>query len=120
MIAQITGLGLPLNRRTTADILKVTTRTDGPATEVLLDGKVFLRTTKTERAKEVATTLDKALDQDLQVYDVRKQGATIKIRDQHLVTLEAGDGNAPPDKLADDACKMLRLSLYRYVLNGTL
>jgi beta-barrel assembly-enhancing protease len=120
MITQITQLGLPINRRTTSDILKVTTRTDGPATEVLLDGKVFLRTSKPERAKEVAAALDKALDQDVQVYDVRKQGSSIQIRGEHLVTLDVSDGTAPPDKLADDACKMLRLSLYRYVLNGTL
>ena len=120
MIAQITHLGLPINRRTTADILKVTTRTEGSVTEVLLDGKVFLRTSKPERAKEVAASLDKALDQDLQVYDVRKQGTSIQIRGQHLVTLDASDGTAPPEKLAEDACKMLRLSLYRYVLNGTL
>jgi beta-barrel assembly-enhancing protease len=120
MIAQIGELGLPINRRTTANILKVATRTNGSATEVLLDGKVFLRTSKPERAKEVATTLDKILDQDLQVYDVRKQGASIQVRGQHLVTLDATDGGGTPDKLADDACKMLRLSLYRYVLNGTL
>ncbi|MBB6053378.1 M48 family metalloprotease [Armatimonas rosea] len=120
MIAQITQMGLPINRRATADILKVATRADGTLTEVLLDGKVFLRTPKPERAKEVAAALDKALDQDLQVYDVRKQGTSIQIRGQHLVTLETSDGAAPVDKLADDACKMLRLSLYRYVLNGTL
>jgi beta-barrel assembly-enhancing protease len=120
MITQITQLGMPINRRATADILKVATRTDGPMTEVLLDGKVFLRTPKPERAKEVAAALDKALDQDLQVYDVRKQGTSIQIRGQNLVTLETTDGTAPLDKLADDACKMLRLSLYRYVLNGTL
>ncbi|WP_309714580.1 M48 family metalloprotease [Armatimonas sp.] len=120
MISQISQMGLPINRRATADILKVATRTDGPATEVLLDGKVFLRTTKPERAKTVAATLDKVLNQDLQVYDVRKTGATIQVRGEHLVTLEATDGSAAPEKLADDACKMLRLSLYRYVLNGTL
>lgn len=120
MISQISQLGLPINRRSTSNILKVSTQVDGPATEVLLDGKLFLRTRKPERAKEVALALDKALDQDLQVYDVRKQGPSIQIRGQHLVTLEAGDGAFPPEKLADDACKMLRLSLYRYVLNGTL
>lgn len=120
MIAQIGGMGLPINRRATSNILKVTTRTEGGATEVLLDGKVFLRTAKPERAKEVAANLDKALDQELQVYDVRKQGSSIQVRGQHLVTLEASDGAGAPDKLADDACKMLRLSLYRYVLNGTL
>lgn len=120
MIAQITQLGLPLNRRATADILKVTTRTDGPATEVLLDGKVFLRTAKPERAKEVASALDSALNQDLQVYDIRKQGASIQVRGQHLITLETSDGSVVPEKLAEDACKLLRLSLYRYVLNGTL
>ena len=56
----------------------------------------------------------------VQVYDVRKLGSAIQIRGEHLVTLETGDGTLPPEKLADDACKMLRLSLYRYVLNGTL
>lgn len=120
MIAQISQMGLPINRRSTASILKVTTRVDGSITEVLLDGKLFLRTGKPERAKEVATALDKALDQELQVYDVRKLGSAIQIRGEHLVTLETGDGTLPPERLADDACKMLRLSLYRYVLNGTL
>jgi Zn-dependent protease with chaperone function len=120
MITQISQMGLPINRRATSNILKVTTRPDGPATEVLLDGKVFLRTTKPERAKTVAETLDKMLNQDLQVYDVRKTGATIQIRGENLVTLDTSDGSAVPEKLAEDALKMLRLSLYRYVLNGTL
>jgi hypothetical protein len=60
------------------------------------------------------------LNQDLQVYDVRKTGATIQVRGENLVTLDASDGSAMPEKLAEDALKMLRLSLYRYVLNGTL
>ena len=120
MIVQISQMGLPINRRATADILKVATRTEGSATEVLLDGKVFLRTPKPERAKTVAATLDKVLNQDLQVYDVRKSGATIQVRGEHLITLEASDGTGAPEKLAEDACKMLRLALYRYVLNGTL
>jgi len=123
MIKQITSLGLPINRRETSDILKVTTKPEGANTQILVDGKVFLKTASPERAKQTASALDKALGQELQVYDISVKGKAIHIRGQMLVSIEPGDsfgvGPQAPEKVAEDACKALRMAVYRYVLNGT-
>lgn len=124
MIRQITALGLPINRRETSDILKVTTKLDAGFNLIMVDGKVFLKTTNADRAKQTATALDKALDQDLQVYDIAVKGKAISIRGQSLVTIGPEDsfgiGPQAPEKVAEDACKALRMAVYRHVLNGTL
>lgn len=125
MIQQITSLGLPINRRETSDILKVTTRPAEGATEILVDGKVVLKTTSTERAKSTSSAIHKAFDlPDLQVYDFSFKGKVIQMRGQPLFTIEPGDSLTPlpqtPEKTAEDTCKALRMAVYRYVLNGTL
>ena len=128
MTAQITGLGLPINRRETAQILKVTVRDSasgpsvGPAgvTDVLLDGKLFFRAASPDRAKEIAATLDKALDRPLQLYDLSRRGPSVYVRNQSVLTVAAGEV-APPgsiDSAADAALKTLRTALYRYILEG--
>ena len=124
MIKQISALGLPINRRETSDILKVTTRLVSGLTEILVDGKVFLKMTAADRAKQTASALNKAFDQDLQVYDISAKGKAVHVRGQMLITIEPSDSVAAlsqtPEKIAEDACKALRMALYRYVLNGTL
>jgi beta-barrel assembly-enhancing protease len=127
MIKQISGLGLPINRRDTTQMLKVSVRESatGPTlgstdtTEVLVDGKPFFRTPSAERARSVASTLDKALNRPLQLYDISRRGVSVFVRGQNILTVEATDapGNSP-EAQAEVAVKTLRSALYRYILEG--
>ncbi|MGC4047163.1 MAG: M48 family metalloprotease [Armatimonas sp.] len=127
MIKQLTALGLPINRRETTQMLKVSVQqgTGAPTVgssnvqDVLIDGKLFFRTTSAERAKSVAQTLDKALDKPLQLYDITRRGSSVLVRGQNIVTIEASDvPGTSTDTQAETATKNLRNALYRYILEG--
>jgi predicted Zn-dependent protease len=129
MVKQITSLGLPINRRETTSMLKVTVRTEGEAaaavSEVLIDGKVFFRTSSAQRAQQAAETLDRMLDQNLQLYDITKRGNKVLARGETVVAIEPTDtvaltGPISPETLTDQAYKALRNALYRYALDGVL
>jgi beta-barrel assembly-enhancing protease len=120
MIQQITERGLPINRRETTTILKVTVRdaasglsVGGAAHEVFVDSKLFFRTASAERAKSVAETLDKALSRPLQLYDITRRGTSVLVRGQAVLTVESGD-----ESQAESATKALKSALYRYILEG--
>ena len=121
MTAQIAALGLPINRRETTQMLKVTVRdaatapTVGPTgvSDVLLDGKLFFRAPSAERAREIADTLNRALDRPLQLYDLSRRGPSVYVRSQSVLTVAPGE-----DAAADAALKTLRSALYRYILEG--
>jgi predicted Zn-dependent protease len=126
MTRQLTDLGLPINRRETTRILKVTVRDGGaapsvgtPAQEVLIDGKLFFKTLSSVRAREVAKVLDAALNRPLQLYDITRKGASVLVRGQTIVTVEASDApGTPPDAQAEAASRALKSALYRYILEG--
>lgn len=132
LVRQIEAMGLPINRRDTSNMLKVTVRPAQAApslavgeavTEVLLDGKVLYRSASPERARLTAQTLDRALNQPLQIYDITKRGAQVLARGQTVVTIEPDDAQAlraSADALTDQAYRTLRNVLYRYVLEGAL
>lgn len=123
MTAQITALGLPINRRQTTKMLKVTVSdsTSGPSigptssTDVLLDGKLFFRAPTVGRAKEVAEALDKSLDRPLQLYDLSRRGSSVYVKGQNVLTVGSTEG---AESVADAALKTLRSALYRYILEG--
>lgn len=143
--SQIVAMGLPVNRREVTNSLRVQVRTvsakketDPPAagtpdatpadqslSEVLLDSKVIYRTTSAERAKQTADSLNKLLDQDLQIYDLTRRGATIYARGASVLSVHDEDITAystaiTPETAADNAYKTLRNALYRHLLNGNV
>jgi hypothetical protein len=87
--------------------------------EVLVDGKLFFKTLSSVRAREVAKVLDAALNRPLQLYDITRKGASVLVRGQTIVTVEASDApGTPPDAQAEAASRALKSALYRYILEG--
>jgi predicted Zn-dependent protease len=125
MIAQINALGLPINRREVTGALKVATQpaegTAAGSTDVLLDGKLLFRTASSSRAQQVAETVNRLLDDNLQIYDVKKTGAQVVARGQTIVDALPDDARlvpgATPESLADQAFRVLRNALYKQSLN---
>ena len=127
MIAQIRDFGLPINRREVTDAIKASTRTaqaaGSSATELVLDGKVVYRLASPERAKRAAETINRLLDQDLQIYDVKKDGTRVVARGQTLFAVQPEDAAlspasaGSPESVADQAYKVLRNALYKQVLD---
>jgi predicted Zn-dependent protease len=127
MIAQISGMGLPINRRDVTNAIKAAAQPapkDAPAgaLDVVLDGKLIFRTTSAERARRSAETINRLLDADLQIYDVRKQGTQVIARGETLVAVEPDDvrlmPGATPESVTDQAYRVLRNALYKQVLNS--
>lgn len=127
MVAQINGLGLPINRREVTGALKVATQpAEGVAagsTDVLLDGKLLFRSASSSRAQQVADTVNRLLDDNLQIYDVKKTGAQVVARGQTILDASPDDARlvpgATPESLADQAYRVLRNALYKQSLNDT-
>jgi predicted Zn-dependent protease len=132
---QIREMGIPIRRREVTNSLKVQTRaitvketasataTDAPkqGSEVVLDGTVLFRTPDANKAKKAAETLDRLLDQDIQLYDVTKRGSDILVRGETVVSISPEDltlpGSYPSVQVAADACyKNLRNMLYKEFL----
>jgi hypothetical protein len=127
MIAQIGRMGLPINRRDVTNAIKAAAQPapkDAPAgaQDVILDGKLVFRTASTERARRTAETINRLLDADLQIYDVRKQGTQIVARGETLVAVEPEDARlvpgGTPESVTDQAYRVLRNALYKQVLNN--
>jgi len=131
---QIVAMGMPVNRREVTNTLRVQVRpvvakTGEPATsasEVVLDGKLLYRTPDEKRAQAVAETVNKLLDDNLQIYDLTLGGATISARGKPVLTVETGDiaaytaTDTTPETAAESAFKTLRNALYRHLLNGNV
>ncbi len=151
--AQIVGMGLPINRREVTNTLRVQVRsvsatkegeTTQPQTgtpvagtsEVLLDGKLLYRTPSADRAKEVADSLNRLLDQNLQIYELTRRGANVYAKGKAVISVQdedvmayaamgtaANGATATPvsaETAADSAFKTLRNALYRHLLNGNV
>ena len=133
--AQITEMGLPVKRRDVTNTLRVSVRpvtpkagdtAATPVSEVLLDGKLLYSTPSADRAQTVAETVNKLLDQNLQIYDLTRQGANIYARGKTVISVRTDDMPAygattptpTPETVADSAFKTLRNALYRHLLNG--
>ena len=125
MMAQITALGHPINRRAVTNALLASTRpaSEGAvtATELVLGGKVLYRSASPERAKQAADTINHLLDQDLQIYDVKKEGTTVAARGQMILTVQPEDAvlqqMSSADAVADQAYRTLRNALYKQILD---
>lgn len=131
---QIVAMGMPVNRRDVTTTLRVQVRPvvaksgdTAPGTrEVLLDGKLLYRTPDEKRAQTVAETVNKLLDDNLQIYDLTMSGATISARGKAVLTVGADDvaaytaANTTPQIAAESAFKTLRNALYRHLLNGNV
>jgi predicted Zn-dependent protease len=122
IMAQLKEMNVPINRRSVTNMLKVEVRAvtlkgNVQASEVLLDKKVLYVTPSAERAKTAAGTLDRLLDQDIQLYDVTRRENTILVRGEPVFIISALDtdlpGSPPPDVTADTVYKNLRFALYR-------
>ena len=127
MTAQIAALGLPINRRDTTTMLKVTVRdpASGPSLgesthDVLLDGKLFFRAPNPERARSVAEALNLSLNRPLQLYDLSRRGPSVTVKGQLVLTVGTEEAKLPatPDSAAEIALKTLRSAVYRYILEG--
>jgi predicted Zn-dependent protease len=139
--SQIVSMGLPVNRREVTNTLRVQVRSvsagkEGEAqpiagtSEVLLDGKLLYRTPDADRAKEVASSINRLLDQNLQIYDLKLQGASVYAKGKPVISVRDEDvpayatsGTAAPmsaETAADSAFKTLRNALYRHLLNGNV
>ncbi len=124
MIAQINGLGLPINRREVTNAIRAATQpAEGPVgpTDVMLDGKLLFRAGSPDRAQKTAEAINRLLDQDLQIYDVKKTGAQVVARGQTILDASPDDARlvpgATPESLADQAYRVLRNALYKQSLN---
>lgn len=122
---KIRGLGVAINRRQTTQMLKVEVKpvTDGAGFDVLLDGRIYLRTKNEARARQAAADLDRILDTDLQMYEVARKDTTLTARGKPLLTLDDGDENptAPgQDPFAERALKTVRSALFKVALDGHL
>lgn len=127
MIAQINGLGLPINRREVTNAIRAATQTAAAVagtaglTDVLLDGKLLFRVASPDRAQKTADAINRLLDQDLQIYDVKKTGAQVVARGQTILEALPDDARlvpgATPESLADQAWRVLRNALYKQSLN---
>ncbi len=101
----------------------------GGLSEVLLDGKLLYRTPVADRAKQVSDSLNKLLDQNIQIYDLTRRGATIYAHGEPVLAVRSDDmsaypasasGGLSPEAAADTAFKTLRNALYRHLLNGNV
>jgi hypothetical protein len=106
--------------------------------EVVLDGEVLYRTADAGRARKIADTLDKALDEDIQMFEVARRGTRLLIRDREILAVEpedvalasagparAGVGSggiaAAPSSaegVAEQAYKALRTALFRQFIRN--
>lgn len=126
-------LGVPIHPRSVTNMLRVRVQNvswgkdaagqpiDKLASEVLLDDKVIYRTPSQDRAKEVAKILDHLLDEDIQLYDVTRRGASILIRGATVYTVTADDLALPkslstPEATAEAGYKELRNVLFREMI----
>lgn len=148
---QIMDLKLPIHRRDVTTMLKVVVRTvaignDKTASEVCLDNRPLFRTVSRERADESAKTLDRLLNDDVQLYDVTRKGTKVLVRGETIwdAQTEAAPLDTPtvspapasaapaavpptapaaalaslvtPEKAAENAYKALRVALFRQFL----
>jgi predicted Zn-dependent protease len=131
--AELKALGVPIHPRAVTTMLRVETRNvswgkdaqgqpiDKLASEVLLDGAVLYRTPSQERAKTAAKTLDRLLDEDIQLYDVSQRGDTILMRGEPVFTITTDDlvlpnSLATPEAVATAGYKQLRNILFREMI----
>jgi hypothetical protein len=131
MIAQITGMGLPINRREVTNAIKAEVRqaaagngaAPAGAADVVLGGRVLFRAASPERAERAAQVINRLLDQDLQIYDIKQNGAAVVARGQTILRVEPDDAAlAEPagsaEAVAEQAFKVLRTALYKQFLDG--
>lgn len=128
MIAQIKGMDLPLNRRAVTNAIKAESRPSKEfeareATELVLDGKVIFRSVSANRIARAAELINRLLDEDLQIYDVKQDGAAVRARGQTLFVVQPDDAvlsaqPTTPEAVADQAVKVLRNVLFKQSLEG--
>ncbi len=118
----ILDLGLPINRRETTNAIEAEVKTEkvngADCGEVVLDGVVILRLAPVgpvapdQRAKDIAGRINKALDSDLQIHELKVDPAGGVIgRDQALLTVTDDDAKLmgkTPDQIAQDAAAAIR------------
>ncbi|MFM7321472.1 MAG: M48 family metalloprotease [Armatimonadota bacterium] len=125
LLGKIKELGVPVERRRTTQMLKVAVAPakDVPATEVLVDGKLILRTRDANRARSVADALDKALDGEIQMYELGRRDGALTIRGAVILRADPADDAPDPlrrESIVERALKSLQSALYRYALDGHL
>ncbi len=93
---QLTVMNVPIQRRAVTNMLKVAVKTvpignDKTASEVTLDNRPLFRTASRDRADESANTLDGLLNDDIQLYDVTRKGASVLVRGETVWTAQPDD-----------------------------
>ena len=93
---QLTAMNVPIQRRAVTNMLKVAVKTvpignDKTASEVTLDNRPLFRTASRDRADESAKTLDGLLNDDIQLYDVTRKGASVLVRGEIVWTAQPDD-----------------------------
>jgi predicted Zn-dependent protease len=124
MIGQITSMGLPVNRRDVTNAIRASTRTaeaaDARVHEVIIDGKVMFRAASLERAKEAAEAINRLLDENLQINEVRKSGTEVTARRRTIISVRPDDAalaqGVSAEAMADQAYQVLRTALWKQFL----
>ncbi len=124
MIAQIGGMGLPVNRRDVTNAIRASTRTaeaaDARVHEVVIDGKVMFRSASPERAKEAAEQINRLLDENLQINEVKKSGTEVTARRRTIISVRPDDTalaqGVSAEAMADQAYQVLRTALWKQFL----
>jgi beta-barrel assembly-enhancing protease len=117
IIKEITEMGLPINRRLTSNILKVSTREKDKIQEVLLDTTVLFRANSVDKTKAAIAALNPLLDTEPQVYEVKKRDNTVLLRGEVVFTITADEArlaNKSIEETTTQVFKALQLAIYRY------
>jgi beta-barrel assembly-enhancing protease len=117
IVKEINAMGLPINRRLTSNILKITTREKDKAHELLLDNAVLFRANSAERVKTSIAVLNPLLDTEPQVYEVKKRDNMVLFRGEIIFTItndEARLAGKSIDETTTQVFKALQLAIYRY------
>ncbi|MCE5321955.1 M48 family metalloprotease [bacterium] len=130
--AVIEGLGLPINRRqtTNAIVAQVTTNTvdDTQISDVSIDGKVIYRPAPTAdktsevRAKETADRINKALDSNIQMYELSVDPLVggVVARGEALLVVSEADGklmDKTPAEISKEAAAAIRNVIWRQLVD---
>jgi beta-barrel assembly-enhancing protease len=117
IVKEIKEMGLPINRRLTSNILKITIREKDKVQELLLDSTILFRANSVDRVKNAMSVLNPLLDTEPQVYEVKKRDNTVMFRGEVVFTITDDDARLAGKNLEETTTqvfKALQLAIYRY------
>lgn len=125
----LVDLGVRINRRETTNAVKAEVKTDKVNDQdvpgVYVDGKLIYRPapeqdkTSEQRARETADAINKMLDADVQLYEVRVGNGGVAARNQALITVSEADAKLmgqTPAQVANGAGEAIKQVLWKQMV----